>query len=223
MMRTILRSMTLMALSLFGFQTAFANNVVVSNISLTGQDVANNFIFVKFDITWENSFRDVINHDAAWVFVKFSTDGGATWRHATLATSGHTGPSVSIIDTPADGKGVFIFRDLPNGFGTVNFMGVQLKWNYGTDSVDGNATVVVKVFAVEMVFVPEAAFAAGSGGSESSKFTLTTINTATATTVPSGSGSFGGKAGGHPEGPGSLVPSNASWPNGFDAFYMMKV
>ena len=69
-MRTILRSMTLVALSLFGFQTAFANDVVVSNSTVTGQDALNHTAFVQFDITWENSFRDVINHDACWVFVK---------------------------------------------------------------------------------------------------------------------------------------------------------
>ena len=69
-MRTILRSMTLVALMLFGFQTAFANNVVVSNSTVTGQDALNHVAFVQFDITWENSFRDVINHDASWVFVE---------------------------------------------------------------------------------------------------------------------------------------------------------
>ena len=69
--------MTLMALSLFGFQTAFANDVVVSNSTVTGQDALNHVAFVQFDITWDNSFRDVINHDACWVFVKYSTDGGA--------------------------------------------------------------------------------------------------------------------------------------------------
>ena len=105
MIRTILRSMTLVALSLFGFQTAFANDVVVSNSTVTGQDALNHVAFVQFDITWDNSFRDVINHDAVWVFVKYSTDGGATWRHATLTATGHTEPSGSKIDTPADGKG----------------------------------------------------------------------------------------------------------------------
>ena len=87
-MCTILRSMTLVALSLFGFQTAFANNVVVSNISLTGQNTGGQFTLVQFNITWENSWRisgGPSNHDASWVFVKYSTDGGATWRHATLA------------------------------------------------------------------------------------------------------------------------------------------
>jgi formylglycine-generating enzyme required for sulfatase activity len=72
-----------------------------------------------------------------------------------------------------------------------------------------------------MVYVPQGSFAAGSGGAEVSAFTLTTINTATATTVPSGSGGFSGSAeGGYPT--GQTVPANASWPNGYNAFYCMK-
>jgi formylglycine-generating enzyme required for sulfatase activity len=63
-------------------------------------------------------------------------------------------------------------------------------------------------------------FAAGDGTTGSSQFSLTTINTATANTAPSGSGSLGGQAGGYPTGQAS--PASASWPNGFNAFYCMK-
>jgi formylglycine-generating enzyme required for sulfatase activity len=174
---------------------------------------------VQFDITWENSWWDPGKHDAAWVFVKYSTDGGGTWNHATLAASGHTAPSGSTIDTPSDSMGVFIYRS-GTGSGTVNFSGVQLKWQYGTDGVVDDALDLVKVFAIEMVLVPQAEFAAGSGGTEFNKFTLTTIDTADATVAPSGSGSLGGQAGGFPA--GQAAPSNASWPNGFSAFYCMK-
>jgi formylglycine-generating enzyme required for sulfatase activity len=80
--------------------------------------------------------------------------------------------------------------------------------------------VDIKVFAIEMVYVPTGAYAAGSGGSEASAFTLTTISTGTATTVPSGSGALGGAAGGYPT--NQTVPANASWPNGYNAFYCMK-
>jgi formylglycine-generating enzyme required for sulfatase activity len=78
----------------------------------------------------------------------------------------------------------------------------------------------VRVYAIEMVYVPQGAFAAGSGGTETSAFTLTTINTATATTAPSGTGSLGGQAGGFPT--GQTAPTSATWPNGFNAFYCMK-
>ena len=164
-----LQVLWIFAVNLLLLQTAFANNVVVSNITLTEQNTTSNFTLVQFDITWENSWRDPSTYDAAWVFVKFSTDGGGTWNHATLATSGHTAPSGSTIDTPGDSKGVFIYQS-SNGGGTVNFTGVQLRWEYGTDGVADNDVVRMKVFAVEMVLVPTAAFAAGSGGSELSYY-----------------------------------------------------
>ncbi len=221
-MRQLLRVVVIVALILAFQHVALGNNVVVSNIALTGQNNASDFTLVQFDITWDNSWRvsgGPSNWDAAWVFVKYSTDGGANWRHATLATSGHTAPSGATIDSPEDGKGVFVYRS-SDGTGTVNFTGVQLKWQYGIDGLLDNVTVQVKIFAVEMVFVPQAEFAAGSGGDEPGRFTLTTINTSNATTVPLGTGSLGGQTGGFPT--GEVAPSNASWPNGFSAFYCMK-
>ncbi len=163
---------------------------------------------VQFDLTWENSWRNDVNWDAAWVFAKFSLDDGSTWMHASLNTTGHTAATGATIDTPGDARGVFIYRDA-NGAGAVNFSPIQLRWNYGADGVADDAMVQVKVFAIEMVLVPEAAFAAGSGGTGPNEFTLTTINTADAT-----------MAGGFPT--GQSAADNSSWPNGFSAFYCMK-
>jgi Neuraminidase (sialidase) len=103
-MRATRRVSVILALCIFLAQTAFANNVQVSNITLTGQNRARDFTLVQFDITWENSWWDPGKHDAAWVFVKYSTDGGGTWNHATLATSGHTAPSVSKWNREWNGK-----------------------------------------------------------------------------------------------------------------------
>ncbi len=227
MVRFTVRSIMTLAFILLVMQTAWSNNVVVSNTSLIGQDAVNNFTFVQFNITWENSWRDAGNHDASWVFVKFSVDGGATWNHATLAISGHMGPGGSTIDTPNDGKGVFIFRDAV-GSGTITLNGVQLKWDYGTDGVSDDATVQVKVIAIEMVYIPEATFSVGSGGTEdghffegggnnpfqiSSEAELPVGNAAGQLFyVPSTSGNSGDAAG----------PIPSTFPKGFNAFYMMK-
>jgi formylglycine-generating enzyme required for sulfatase activity len=70
-----------------------------------------------------------------------------------------------------------------------------------------------------MVRVREGAFNVGGGGGNSA-FTSTTISTANATAAPSGTGSLGGAAGGYPT--GQIAPDNASWPNGYNAFYCMK-
>jgi formylglycine-generating enzyme required for sulfatase activity len=94
-----------------------------------------------------------------------------------------------------------------------------LRWDYDADGIAAGANVEVKVFAIEMVRVLEGAFNAGGGGGTDA-FTSTTISTANATTAPSGSGTLGGAAGGYPT--GQTAPDNASWPNGYNAFYCMK-
>ena len=145
-----------LAALLLGAASVQANNLTISNVSLTGQDTDNDFILVQFDITWENSWRfsgvDPNNWDAAWVFVKYRV--GGDWRHATLNTMGHTVPSGSTIDTPFDGTGVFLYRSA-DGTGMVTFNGVQLRWNYGVDGLpDNTGDVEVRVLGIEMVYVP---------------------------------------------------------------------
>ena len=144
------------------------------------------------------------------------------WEHATLnTTSGnHTAPAGSTIEVPADGVGVFLYRSA-NGSGTFSVNDVQLRWEYGSNGVADDAVLQIQVFAIEMVYVPQGSFAVGDGSFDWSEFTVTTINTATATTAPTGSGGFSGSAeGGYPT--GQTVPANASWPNGYNAFYCMK-
>jgi formylglycine-generating enzyme required for sulfatase activity len=143
------------------------------------------------------------------------------WEHATLNTTAgnHTFPPGCTLEVPSDGVGVFLYRSA-DGSGTFSVNDVQLRWEYGTDGVADNAQVQIKVFAIELVYVPQGSFAAGSGGTENLAFTLTTINTANATTAPSGTGSLGGQGGGYPT--GQTAPDNVSWPNGYNAFFCMK-
>ena len=227
-MKEQFRAIGILALNLLLLQTAFANQVVVNNVTLTGQNIANRTTLVQFDISWRNSWLVSVgpsNWDAAWVFVKYSVSGGP-WMHATLATSGHTAPSGSTIDTPSDGKGVFIYRS-SDGTGSVEFTGVQLKWEYGADNVADNAIVDVKVFAIEMVLVPTAEFAAGSGGTGDGHFfegggnNPFQITSEGAITVGNSSGQLFYNS------PGSLYgdqtgPIPAAFPNGYSAFYCMK-
>lgn len=209
-----------------------ANHIRVSNVSVTGKNTTSDFILVQFDLAWENSWRATVgpsNWDAAWVFVKYRVGTGA-WQHAWLNDTGHTAPSGSTIDTGLltpgtafnsttnPGLGAFVYRSA-SGDGAMTVTGAQLRWNYAANGLGDTFDAEIKVYAVEMVFVTQGAFAAGDGTTGSSQFTLTTINTGTPTTAPAGSGSLGGQAGGYPT--GQTAP-NASWPNGFNAFYSMK-
>ena len=217
---------------------ASANNISISNVSLTGQNVTagtnstSNFTLVQFSVSWENSHRigyGPTNWDAAWIFIKYRVNGG-TWEHARLNSTGHTAPVGSTITTGLltpttafntttnPGLGAFIYR---NGAGTGTFTATtaQLRWNYGASAIADNAVVEVSVYGIEMIYVSQGAFNAGGGGGTGS-FTSTTVNSASALTVPSGTGTLGGQAGGYPT--GQTAPTSASWPNGFAAFYCMK-
>ena len=83
-------------LFLYGVGTLHANNIQVTNVALTGQNAAQGYWLVQFDLSWENSWRtdnlfpddghDVGNWDAAWVFVKYRV-GNGEWQHAKLHSS----------------------------------------------------------------------------------------------------------------------------------------
>lgn len=206
-----------------------ANNIQATNGTLTGDNGTQ--ISVQFDLSWENSWRIAPDRwDAAWVFVKFRGPDGL-WRHCSLDNTGHVAPGGSTIAPglvdPASAfdastnpvVGAFIHRTA-DGSGTFTANGVQLRWNYSVDNIAAIDVQEVRVFAIEMVHVPQGAFAAGDGAPISGTFTLTTINTANASITPSGTGSLGGQGGGRPT--GQTAPNSAGWPNGYSSFYCMK-
>lgn len=156
----------------------FANNLSVSNVRLIDQDTSADTIVAEFDISWSNAWKDPVNNDAAWVFFKYSTDSGSTWYHATLKASG-TNPtgfstgskssgSFAALDiiVPADKKGCFI-QPRSQGAGSLSFTDLQAVWDYGhdglSDSTVSASTTRIKVFAIEMVYIPEEGFYAGDG------------------------------------------------------------
>ena len=190
-----------------------ANNVAVSEVSLS-ESVQPKTTTVKFNICWDNAWRNIVNYDAVWVFVKYTKDDGATWSHATMKTAGTnpTGYSVEAgtnldIIVPSDKKGAFL-RLKSSGKGHVAAQEVRLVWDFEGDGLSLTNEVKVKVHAVEMIYVPQGAFYAGSGGTGANEFVMTQITTADASA-----------AGGYPSGQTAPV---ASWPNGYSAFYAMK-
>lgn len=144
--------------------------------------------------------------------------------HATLSTDSllHTAPTGSKISPASDGKGVFIYRN-SNGTGDNNFNGVSLRWLYPTDGVANNTQVTVKVFAIEMVYIPQGSFYVGDSvsakrfhpvGDTSSAFQITSESALT----------IDGTTNGSLWATGDMVAGNipADYPKGYDAFYLMK-
>lgn len=228
-----------------------SNNIVVSSISKQSVNTVNDYIMVQFTVSWENSWRDAENYDAAWIFIKYRLAGfGGAWSHATLnyingSSDGHIAPPGSIINTSNDGKGIFIYRNA-NGSGNINFTNVQLRWNYGVDGLADNALVDISVSAIEMVYVPQGSFWLGDGSNSTlhGQFENGTSGNAIQITSESALTLGGGT-------PGSIGNNNrtgmannglfsipvvsiddfddvtsqslpAAFPKGFNAFYCMK-
>jgi formylglycine-generating enzyme required for sulfatase activity len=218
---------------------AFANNLNVTNVTISGQNNALQYKLVNFDISWENSWyikSGPNNWDAAWVFVKYKRKSDNSWHHATLhfvdgtgAGDGHTEPANSNIrssnDTGAGGAhGVFIHRTNP-GQGTVSYIGVSLRWDYGIDGLGDEDNVELCVMGIEMVYVPKGSFYVGSGGTETAPFhtyPIATnpylINSEAAIDVGANTG-YLYYATGYGD---QLGPIPAVFPKGYNDFYCMK-
>jgi formylglycine-generating enzyme required for sulfatase activity len=223
------------------FLPCLANNIQVTNVSLTDQSTQDHFSYIQFDIAWENSWRTSLapnNWDAAWVFIKYKVSdisgGDGVWRHAIINTNGFTAPSGSTITPASDGTGAFIFRST-DGTGTFTVSGAQLRWNYGLNIknaigptyVDDNDIVDIKVFAIEMVYVPQGSFYLGDRTSYSTFFQYPNLSNPYFITSE-GEIQVGTTNGdlhydslswkqGDESGP---IPS--TFPKGFSAFYCMK-
>ncbi len=150
-----------------------ANNLQITSVSLLNKNTVDDYLYVQFNISWDNSWRlnfdpdhpELLhNWDAAWVFIKFRVNGGE-WQHASLSNidNNHVVPSGVIADATSDGRGVFLYRSSA-GSGSNNWPAVQFKWLYGDDGVADNATnIEIKVFGIEMVYVNEGSFYVGDG------------------------------------------------------------
>jgi len=227
-----------------------ANNIQISNVILTGQNTTSDYTMVQFDLTWENSWRASAgpsNWDAAWVFVKYRI-GSGPWLHAYLNNTGHsTGTGTATTITPGllntanafnsttnPEMGAFIHRS-GDGAGTFSQTGLQLRWNYGANGIADAEPVDIKVFAVEMVYVPSGSFQVGDGstvingqfrnGPTNTPFTISSEAAITLGGLSEGSLN-NNNVGGMPVGDGfnnaTSLTLPAAFPKGFNAFYCMK-
>ena len=162
-MKRILFTLAIMLLG----QMVLANNITVRKVTLLDTNRTAKTVAIRINISWDNSWRDSINWDAAWIFFKFKEpkDSIWRWRHGTLSKTGnYPGNSAAALKfaVPDDLKGAFLYRQT-NGSGNITADSVRLLWNYGADGVTKIDSVEIRVFATEMVYVPEGSFAIGDG------------------------------------------------------------
>ena len=142
-----------------------ANNLTITNVSLTG--ATSTTIQVQYNMFWDNSWRDLENWDAVWVFVKYSTNAGLNWSHATLSATGHVGGTATptpTIHIPQDNLGAFIYRSA-TGSGTYTITSQQLQWNFTANGLNQTQAsgATIRVFGMEMVYIPQGEYYLGDG------------------------------------------------------------
>ncbi len=209
-----------------------ANNVVISNVSTV---TSATFTQVEFDISWDNSWRvssGPSNYDAVWVFIKYKV--GNEWFHLNLTGSNNSIGAGYTITVPSDLKGAFIYRS-SDGSGTVTLTDVRV----GVAVVSG--TFDIRMFGVEMVFIPQGNFYIGDGngttestnafhnGTGNSQVQITSLlvsdirvdaNTYDDTQIEGTGIGIDGDGGLDTDDNGSV--DNALFPTGYLAFYCMK-
>lgn len=221
---------------------ATGNNIVISDGPYLRKSSSVGESQIVFGLMWENSWKfkhknryNVTNWDAAWVFAKYSVNKGP-WKHLYIDTlqSRHTIEKVNckpamrigttLVSGAAKGMGMFIYRDTA---GSGNFAAQEVKWfwDYGALGISESDTVKLKVFAIEMVYVPEGSYTFGDGaGTSHAKYKYPTLynnngnlvvclgNSAVvnAPIVSEGGLRYNGVA----------IPE--VYPKGFKAFYAMK-
>ena len=150
-----------------------ASNLVISTPKVGSMNLKTRTIPITFHVSWEDSWRGSLyengqpeNWDAAWVFCKFSrknSDYGVwdPWTPCNLSKTGYSAPSGAALDigqTEGVGKGAFLYSSQSKDFGPVQYDGVKLEWLAGEQGVGPTDFVEVKLFALEMVYVPRGSF-----------------------------------------------------------------
>lgn len=210
---------TMLAVMLMMAMAVNANNIQVSGISFNTSNST-----LTFTISWENSWRVSTapnNWDAAWVFIKRRNCADQFWKHQFLSASGHTAASPLQVQTVPDSMGVFLRRSA-NGSGNIAATTVTLKLGAIPAPL---AEWDFKVYAIEMVYVPEGAFYLGSGGNSYYEFCEGGGTTPFKVTSENAL-SFANTAGNLYSLGGIYNPSgnaiSAAFPKGYRAFYAMK-
>lgn len=197
---------------------ATANNLVISHIRV--EDQTSMLVNLSWDNAWnlpENSAP--ANHDAVWLFIKYRIAGEIPWQtaHISADQSSHQVISGPVqLNAVSDEMGIFV---VPITTGYVHNVEILLRFSRDLPEL---SKLQIKVFGIEMVYIPEGPFSLGDGISKHSLIEAVSkqsfmVNSEVSIPV------------GNDEGmlyalddyfPANDVPE--AYPKGFGAFYAMK-
>jgi hypothetical protein len=219
----------LMLVALLWTGNMYANNI---QVTINNYDAA----LKKLNVTlsWENSWHDGTGtfRDAAWVFIKYKDATMSTWQTApinvpTPATFQSTGNNVRFEaigkngftnTTAVDWRGLIIRRAKTAGLSLVDttmtgIYNVSMTITIPFVFAGTPANPEFKVFALEMVDVPQGAFYAGDGSGYS--YVKTDVSNSNPKNIINES-AIAMNVG------GTNVSVPATFPKGFNEFYAMK-
>lgn len=201
-----------------GFQL-HANNVRITNVVNTNPGMANPIL--TFDVAWDNSWRvssGPSNYDAVWIFIKYqkvpvgspNCESYLEWDHARMSNAA---PNFSVgaplqYQFVNDSIGIFLYRGA-DGIGNIGSTSVTIELNLPVPIAPYAPEYNFKVFAIEMVYIPQGDFELGDGISTGT-FNSIAITNSTTTLAPA---TVGGSI-------QQTIP--AEFPKGYSAFYSMK-
>ncbi len=204
-----------------------ANNIQVTSprLDTVSMDSIYGYCAVTFGLSWDHSWRLPTrnNWDAAWVFCKAYTRCLGAWKHArwhgdttihkVLSSDGGIPLKIRVSE---DRVGAMVYRR-QDGSGPI---GARLRMWFefpGNALCDmKNDTVLVSIFAIEMVYIPEGEYQLGDKKNSKSLYSISKdINV--------GAGQISAENINSEEGylfNGTALP--AGYPTGYGAFYLMK-
>lgn len=146
-------------LTLFIFNPVFANNLRINNVGFVNNNTSTQTVGIRFTISWENSWKDSINWDAAWVFAKFKHPSSGLWLPLKFNPgSGVNGTGTNAsIQVTSDSLGAFIYRNTLSS-GVFSDTNIIINWKYGNAGVSSLASLEFRLMAMEMVYIPQGQF-----------------------------------------------------------------
>ncbi len=237
-----MQKLILTGLLVCGFiPTAMANNLTVSNVALGSRDPGTKTLVINFNVAWENSWRNKINHDAIWLTLRLnsSTTSPVYKKLCQVSASGINPEGSSISNNnslelyvPEDRKGLFLRRNAYSNIGNIATTNVSVTVKYDSCGFTDSDKVNASVLGLEMVLVPQGSFFAGDNDTSTASLDRGTgdarpwsINSENQISV-SNAGANGyryvsnNNAGEYATGTTFNVP--ATYPKGYKAFYAMK-
>jgi len=124
---------------------------------------------LRVDLAWSGSWRNPHNWDAAWVFAK-ARRGRGPWQPLHLAPPSASAAVVAsrtaippTVKVGEDGVGAWVYRSETGPTGRNDW---TVAFDVDATGVEGRGALQVKVYGLEMVYVPEGPFYVGDGASD---------------------------------------------------------